>query len=201
MQLTTFGERFEYARTVLNDYTRADVGRAIDATRATIGQWEKKPQANVDALLLSKACKFLGVELSWVITGSGQIRPDEKQTSALPVIQWDDTELYSQGITPSTVEEISASPHMPRGPRSYAVRIPSDELIEFAKGDMIICDPDATPANGQYLLYKTNKGITIVSYIELTGNRQHISSLDKDSTLDQYNPARLIAVIHGKWYP
>ncbi|SDZ95586.1 SOS-response transcriptional repressor LexA (RecA-mediated autopeptidase) [Marinobacterium iners DSM 11526] len=202
MKLTTFGERFEYARSVLNDYTHADVARAIDVTRATIGQWAKKEQANVDALSLNKACDFLKISLSWLITGTGPIRPDSASNSkSLPVINWDDTELYIHGITPSSYAEVSASPYMPRGPRSYAVRIPTDNLIEFAKDDTIICDPDAAPSNGQYLLYKTSEGITVVSYIELTGSRKHISPLDKNATPEQYNPDNFIAVINGKWYP
>lgn len=201
MKLTTFGERYEYARTVLNNYSHAEVGRACGITRATSGQWAKKEQANVDALSLNKACDFLGVRLSWMITGSGPIRSDSTSNKPIPLINWDDAELYTHDITPNSIAEVSASPYMPRGPRSYAVRIPIDTLIEFAKGDTIICDPDATPSNGQYLLYKTDEGITVVSYIELTGSRKHISPLDEDAAPKQYNPSNFIAVINGKWYP
>lgn len=200
MQLSTFGSRHKYARTVLNNFSGAQVAEAAGITRASVTNWEKLDEATANAVALNKACQFMGVNLEWMISGTGPIKPNENQPT-LPVFSWDDIDQKESGETIAPLDQITTSAYMPKGPRSYAVRIPFDSLIEFAAGDTIIVDPDRNPRNGQYLLYKLDGKQAIVNYIELPGNRKHVSPLTPNAELQQYQSDALIAVINGKWYP
>lgn len=205
MNLSTFGERLVYARKHLNDYGQETVAKAAGVTRMTISGWEKREVAKVEATPLSRACRFLGVNLEWIVDGTGPVMIKDKNktpasSSSLPVIDWDNVSLHKSGVKTLAIGEESVPAYITSGPRSCITKVPQDYLVEFNKGDTLICDPDGAPTNGQYLLYTLDKHVTIVSYIELPGGRKHISPLTQQAQLTQYEENNLIAIIKGKWY-
>lgn len=206
MNLEFFGERVYYARKVLNDFSLTQVGHAINANRTTIQIWEKSKDriGTAKSNNLWAFCKYCGVEFQWVLTGTGPIkqeRPIDKDSSTtLPLIKWEDIELLKTGGKPKALGDAEAPVYLGYGERSAITTVPVQMLAEFNKGDRIIIDPDLTPDNGQYLIYSFNEQATIVTYIELSGGRKHISPLTEQAGLENYDPKKQLAVIKGKWY-
>lgn len=205
MNLKTFGERLIYARKHLNNYGQEAVAKAAGVTRMTISGWEKRDIAKVEATPLSKACKFLGVNLEWIVDGVGPVMITEKAVAptsekTLPVYDWDSVSVHKSGTKPREIGEVEVPAYITSGPRSCVTQVPTDYLVEFNQGDTLICDPDGTPTNGQYLLYTLDGQTTIVSYIELPGGRKHISPLTQQAALSQYDENALVAIVKGKWY-
>lgn len=201
-QLNNFGKRLKHARTVLNSLSMQALADAAGVSRTTIHHWEKLDDASVFASSLNLACQALRVPLQWVVDGTGPMTiADQQQQAKLQVVGWEDVVSQAGGNLTAVVQEIQPSPYMPRGPRSFGVRLETTAAAEFNAHDTVIVDPDATPTNGQYLLYMLDNELTIVTYIELPGNRRHISTVTVEPVLQQYQATALVAVINGKWYP
>lgn len=205
MNLNTFGERLLYARKHLNSYGQETVAKACDTTRMTISGWEKRTIAKVEASTLSKVCHFLGVNLEWMVDGTGPVRIRDKAAPStslrsLPVIDWNSIPVHKSGSKTLTVSDVEVPAYISGGPRSCITQVPQDYLVEFNKGDTLICDPDGSPDNGQYLLYNLDGKMTIVSYIELPGGRMHVSPLTQQAQLSQYDENQVAAIVKGKWY-
>ncbi len=203
MNLSSFGARMHYARTVLNRFTAQEAANHAGVTRMTITGWEKKEQADVNALSLQKICDLYKINISWAISGTGEIQkaPTHISVKKLPVISLANVIEHAAGKkTAHEIREVEVSDYINSGSRDFIVNIERDYSVEFHQGDAIICNPDKRPSNANYILYKSDDGITIASYIELQGNRKHISSVDGKGSLEQFQPDRFIATICGKWF-
>lgn len=203
MNLSSFGARMRYARTTLNRYTATDVASHCGVTRMTISGWEKKEEADVNALSLQKACDYYKISIEWAITGRGDIHAKSKQTTVrkLPLISLKDAATHAAGKKETNeIREIEVANYINSGPRDFIVQVEKDFSVEFHTGDTIICNPDMKPENANYILYRSDSGVTIASYIELPGNRKHISGVDNKESLEQFQVDRFIATICGKWF-
>lgn len=206
MNLEYFGDRVHYARKHLNNYSLSQVGNAIKINRATIGNWEKSKDlvGKAEAGNLWSFCQYCRVDFQWMLTGTGNPELKEKKQSedqeSFPLIHWNDIGKYSAGIPLEYEEYVKAAPYIASTARSAATELDKEMLVEFNRGDLILFDPDLAPENGQYLIYNLDNEITIVSYIELTGGRKHISALTNNASLENYIPTNKLAVIKGKLY-
>ncbi|MGY8872183.1 MAG: hypothetical protein ACKVJE_17230 [Pseudomonadales bacterium] len=203
MNLSSFGARMHYARTTLNRYSATDVAKYSAVTRMTITGWEKKETADVNALSLQKACDYYKISIEWAITGRGNIQTTNDCTTVrkLPLISLNDVIDHAAGKKEAQeIKEIEVANYINSGPRDFIVRVEKDFSVEFHAGDTIICNPDMKPENANYILYHSDSGTTIASYIELPGNRKHISGVDNKESLEQFQADRFIATICGKWF-
>lgn len=200
--LTRFGDRMRYARKTINNFSTIQVADHAGLTRMTISDWEKREEATVTASKLKTVCDYYGVNLEWIVSGTGPITKDELDAitqKELAVLQINDVQAYLSGkLTPAQYRSVAVASYIQSGPRDFLIEIDKDYSVEFHKGDTIICNPDLPAENTAYILYKSGRSTIIASYVELPGNRRHISSLD-GSSLEQYQADHYIATICGKW--
>lgn len=70
--MSTFAERLNGARLLRKIRSRAELGRLIGASRATVAAWEKGTQFLNDANLLIKLSVVLRVSPRWLLLGEGR---------------------------------------------------------------------------------------------------------------------------------
>lgn len=198
-------------------WDRADLVRVSGQSSSVVSQWLGKGSKEIKSIGSMEAAERISVESGfrslWIAKGTG---PRYRETSPTPSGAGQPSPIQSGSGTPFPLEAVRArvtitarantagglvedwsgvvggtvqSPSS--NPRAFAVKIIGDALHPaYRHGWSLICDPDATPRNGQPVLLQMRDGTNLIRELvdstteevttvsPLGGNRETINRRD-----------------------
>lgn len=213
MNQATFGGRLRYARKEIKRESQKELAAAVGISPTNVSSWEGKESADVNADKLALAAKHLGVNLAWLLNGTGApvtesslADPDLVPVTSkeIPLITWDQLERYVTSTNPS--REFKESPRVTvpaSSPRQFALVLPSAINVSgiMKADDVVTCDPDGVVKHGKYLIYRfANNGVSVGEYVEFSPPRKSRVIESNGELAANFDQARVIATIESRLF-
>jgi hypothetical protein len=187
--------------------TPARLARATDNKPPSINDWLNGRTKMLGGENATRVCTALRIRAEWLFFGIGPSGLDDRPAApnrVIPVLQPSQLgaidsffSTYASGC--GEVPEIPASPAY--GPRVFAMTVTDESMApDFRPGDILIADPDTTPAPGEFVItdtpgatlrkYKPRGPINGVETYELTPINDDYPTIRSTET-----PAPVVAVV------
>lgn len=155
---TTLGQRIREAREA-RGWSQLRLGESVGVSRAAVSQWESGESKGLRPENLVAAARALAVNVEWLVTGVGAMRPDELATgegrSDFPLIDWSTAARWpdvGRNAYRVGAEEWLPSP-VPLGPAAFVLRVRGCSMApRLLEGELVYIDPDRPPVHGGIVL-------------------------------------------------
>jgi len=95
--MNTLGQRLKEIR-MEKKLSLQDIGNKIGVSRQAISKWEQDPNIKISATNLASLCKFLGVNINWLLHGKGEKNAISDNNSSMEIDKTDVIlPLYTEG--------------------------------------------------------------------------------------------------------
>ncbi len=151
---------------------------SIGVSSGNVSDWFNKPNSKPSADVLSRICEVYGVNLNWLLTGSGPMFQELQQidgsflgdTISVPIVG----EIAAGEPAVLIYEEPWRVVDLPRGLLSFAppyvvFRVSGDSMAPFVlPGDLVVCSEDwrEVNTNGKIMAFRCEDGITLKKLVE-----------------------------------
>jgi len=151
---------------------------SIGVSSGNVSDWFNKPNSKPSADVLSRICEVYGVNLNWLLTGSGPMFQELQQidgsflgdTISVPIVG----EIAAGEPAELIYEEPWRVVDLPRGLLSFAppyvvFRVSGDSMAPFVlPGDLVVCSEDwrEVNTNGKIMAFRCEDGITLKKLVE-----------------------------------
>lgn len=157
--------------------SQVEFARALQVSQSAVSQYEKAARSP-DSAFLSKLCSVFGVNLNWLISGTGSMYQDLQEVDAsflgdtisIPIVG----EIAAGYPAEMVYEEPFPRLDIPVGllsfPPPYVVfRVSGDSMApQVMPGDLVICSEDwrDVETNGKIMAFRMRDGITLKKLVE-----------------------------------
>ncbi|HHV36988.1 MAG TPA: helix-turn-helix domain-containing protein [Candidatus Cloacimonetes bacterium] len=152
--------------------SQVEFARALQVSQSAVSQYEKAARSP-DSVFLSKLCSVFGVNLNWLLTGTGSMFQELQEVDASFLGDTISIPIVGEIAAGHPAEIIYEEPYhqldIPVGllsfPPPYVVfRVSGDSMApQVMPGDLVICSEDwrNVDTNGKIMAFRTDDGITL----------------------------------------
>jgi SOS-response transcriptional repressor LexA len=199
MKLETLGERMKWLRLQKrmpdgHRVTLQEFGKLIGASKGTISHWENGNVSDPQSERFTKACKFLGGNPQWIMTGKGEpfavkqnvtnITEMMANTVMIPILNPDEVWDYVQHLKLGRKVEMRTCPKS-CSDSTFALKVTGDDMVSvmpsasnLLPGSVIYIDPEVKPPTGSIALAILKSGEEVVRKLVKDGDDLYLMPLN-----------------------
>lgn len=200
-----WGHRIKNLRKDRGYKTQGELGKAIGVSHVSVSGWERE-EFKPDGDNLYDLLAVLGVSKQYLYTG---VEGDDKEfkpkieVRQYPLVRWDSLTKWSidKAMDNHAVTFESAPYSASKG--SFIVKVENISMLpEFAKGDLILVDPNEKIQTDKYVIVNSDSGSALFKKLTIEDNIYMLHSINPDwpskyQVLE--SPSNIIGVVVGKW--